>query len=189
MTGSRNSADARTVEDLLKLDGRIKYVHFWEHQPTSNGISANCLSQWWPADFTVDGTTYRTAEHFMMTGKARLFGDTGAAERIIAADDPRDAKEIGREIQGFDQEVWERERFEIVVQGNVAKFGQNEELREFLLSTGDRVLVEASPRDRVWGIGIGKEDENAERPQYWRGRNLLGFALMEARARLAAETA
>lgn len=185
MTGTRNPADARTVEDLLRIDGRIKYLHFWGHQPSPNGVSASCLSQWWPADFTVDGTVYPTAEHFMMAGKARLFGDTEAEERIVAAGHPRDAKVIGREVRGFDEEVWERERFEIVVQGSVAKFGQNEDLRAFLLGTGERVLVEASPRDRVWGIGIGKENENAERPRFWRGRNLLGFALMEARARLA----
>ncbi|WP_026116257.1 NADAR family protein [Nocardiopsis valliformis] len=185
MTGTRNPADARTVEDLLRIDGRIKYLHFWGHQPPPDGVSASCLSQWWPADFTVDGTDYPTAEHFMMAGKARLFGDTEAEERILAAGHPRDAKEIGREVRGFDEEAWERERFEIAVLGNVAKFGQNEDLRAFLLGTGERVLVEASPRDRVWGIGIGKENENAERPHLWRGRNLLGFALMEARARLS----
>ncbi|WP_040702481.1 NADAR family protein [Nocardiopsis ganjiahuensis] len=188
MTGTRTPADARTVEDLLRIDGRIKYLHFWGHQPPPGGVSASCLSQWWAADFTVDGVTYPTAEHFMMAGKARLFGDTEAAERIVAAGHPRDAKTIGREVRGFDQEVWERERFEIVVRGNVAKFGQNEDLRAFLLDTGQRVLVEASPRDRVWGIGMGKENEKAEHPRFWRGRNLLGFALMEVRSRLSAQT-
>ncbi|WP_067607217.1 NADAR family protein [Nocardiopsis listeri] len=189
MTGTHNPADARTVEDLLRIDGRIKYVHFWGHEPSPDGLTATCLSQWWPADFTVDGVTYRTAEHFMMAEKARLFGDTEAAERIVAAEHPKQAKEIGREVEDFDEETWERERFGIVVRGNLAKFGQNEDLLEYLLGTKERVLVEASPRDRVWGIGMGRENENAERPKYWRGRNLLGFALMETRARLAAEHA
>lgn len=187
MTGTRNPADARTVEDLLRIDGRIKYMHFWGPEPSPNGLSAACLSQWWPADFIIDGITYRTAEHFMMAEKARLFGDTETAERIIAVGHPEEAERLGRQIRGFDDATWERERFEIVVRGNVAKFGQNEDLLEFLLKTKERVLVEASPRDRVWGIGIGHDNENAERPRYWRGRNLLGFALMEARARLAVE--
>ncbi|WP_087098639.1 NADAR family protein [Nocardiopsis sp. JB363] len=187
MTGTRNPAEARTVEDLLRIDGRIKYVYFWGHEPSPDGVTATSLSQWWSADFTIDGLTYRTAEHFMMAEKARLFGDTETAERIIAAAHPEQAKELGREVRDFDEETWERERFEIVVRGNLAKFGQNEDLLEFLLGTKERVLVEASPHDRVWGIGMGWDDENAERPRHWRGRNLLGFALMEARARLAAE--
>uniref|UniRef100_UPI00037CC52A NADAR family protein n=1 Tax=Nocardiopsis halotolerans TaxID=124252 RepID=UPI00037CC52A len=138
-----------------------------------------------PADFTVDGVGYPTAEHYMMAAKARLFHDAGAEERIIAAGHPRDAKVIGREVRGFDQEAWEAARFGIVVDGSVAKFGQNEDLREFLLGTGNRVLVEASPRDRVWGIGLGARNDHATVPERWRGLNLLGFALMEARARLA----
>ncbi|MBR8743129.1 NADAR family protein [Nocardiopsis sp. MG754419] len=177
------------MEDLLRIDGRIKYVHFWSHEPSSNGISASCLSQWWPAEFRVDGATHSTAEHFMMIEKARLFGDSETATRIAAAGHPKEAKELGRQVRDFDEQTWERERFEIAVRGNVAKFGQNEELLRYLLGTKERVLVEASPRDRVWGIGIGRDDENAERPKYWRGRNLLGFALMEARSRLGAERA
>ncbi|MFE1166379.1 NADAR family protein [Nocardiopsis sp. NPDC058789] len=188
MDEEHHPADARSVADLLRVEGRVRYLHFWGHQPPPSGVSSSCLSQWWPADFTVDGTTYRTAEHYMMAGKARLFGDPEAADRIVAAGHPRDAKVIGRQVRGFDQEVWERERFEIVVQGSVAKFGQHEDLRAFLLGTGRRVLVEASPRDRIWGIGLGRSHENAERPRFWRGRNLLGFALMEARARLSEET-
>ncbi len=122
----------------------------------------------------------------MMAGKARLFRDEEAAERIVAVDHPGEAKRLGRQVRGFDQAAWEEARFGIVVDGNVAKFGQNPDLRAFLLGTGERVLVEASPRDRVWGIGLGARNEDAERPDRWRGLNLLGFALMEARARLAA---
>ncbi|WP_116244131.1 NADAR family protein [Nocardiopsis sp. FIRDI 009] len=186
MTDTWNPADARSVSELTAATGRPKYVHFWGHRPpASGGVSASCLSQWWPADFTVDGTAYATAEHYMMAGKARLFDDAETAERIVAAGHPGEAKKLGRQVRGFDQATWEEARFGIVVDGNVAKFGQNPDLRSFLLGTGDRVLVEASPRDRVWGIGLSARNENAERPEHWRGLNLLGFALMEARARLA----
>ncbi|MEV2278958.1 NADAR family protein [Nocardiopsis sp. NPDC049922] len=188
MTDTRNPADARSVDELVAATGRPEYVHFWGHRPpASGGVSASCLSQWWPAAFTVDGIAYPTAEHYMMAGKARLFDDAEAADRIVAAKHPGEAKKLGREVRDFDQEVWEAARFGIVVDGNVAKFGQHPELRSFLLGTGKRVLVEASPRDRVWGIGLGAGNEDAERPERWRGLNLLGFALMEARARLAAE--
>ncbi|MFC4533707.1 NADAR family protein [Sphaerisporangium dianthi] len=179
---------ARDVAGLVAAaegGGRIKYLMFWGHRPSrSGGVGAGCLSQWWPAGFTVDGVVYRTAEHFMMAGKARLFGDEEAAAAIVAAGHPKQAKDLGRVVRGFDEETWKAARFELVVRGNLAKFGQHDDLREFLLGTGDRVLVEASPVDRVWGIGLAADDERAERPRLWRGLNLLGFALMEARRRL-----
>lgn len=91
---------------------------------------------------------------------------------------------MGRLVRGFDEQTWRRERFGIVVEGSVHKFAAHADLREFLLNTGDRVLVEASPMDRVWGIGLAADDEAAGDPARWRGPNLLGFALMEARQRL-----
>jgi ribA/ribD-fused uncharacterized protein len=121
----------------------------------------------------------------MMAGKARLFGDPAAAERILAARTPAEAKNLGREVQGFDEKVWEAARFEIVVAGSTAKFGQDPALRAYLVGTGSRVLVEASPLDRVWGIGLAADDPRAADPAGWRGLNLLGFALMEARAALS----
>jgi ribA/ribD-fused uncharacterized protein len=123
----------------------------------------------------------------MMAGKARLFGDTAALERVVAASHPREAKSEGRKVRGFDEGRWLAHRYGLVVRGNVEKFGQHPELREFLLRTGERVLVEASPLDRIWGIGMAAADERVTDPSAWRGLNLLGFALMEARARLRAE--
>ena len=113
-----------------------------------------CLSQWWPARFSVGGFPYGSAEHYMMVGKARLFGDTEALERILAARSPAEAKNLGREVGGFEEGVWDVHRFDIAVAGNVAKFEQDPGLREYLVDTRDRVLVEASPLDRVWGIGL-----------------------------------
>ncbi|MBE2999186.1 NADAR family protein [Nocardiopsis sp. HNM0947] len=180
-------ADARSVDDLLSLSREAdaaEYLFFWGHRKPPSGVSASCLSQWWEAPFTVDGKTYRTAEHYMMAGKARLFGDVGSERRILAAEHPGDAKALGRGVAGFEQGAWEAARYGIVVEGSVAKFGRHPELAAFLLGTGARVLVEASPGDRVWGIGMAKDDPDVGDPRCWRGLNLLGFALMEARARL-----
>ncbi|MEV8589886.1 NADAR family protein [Streptomyces sp. NPDC051180] len=166
---------------------RTKWLLFWGHRPHPDGrLSASCLSQWWPAPFTVDGVAYATAEHWMMAAKARLFGDAEAERAALAAGTPAQAKAAGRLVRGFDDTVWERERFGVVVEGSVHKFASDPALTGFLLGTGNRVLVEASPVDRIWGIGLAADDPRAQDPARWRGLNLLGFALMEARDRLAA---
>ncbi|GAU70075.1 hypothetical protein SSP35_16_00700 [Streptomyces sp. NBRC 110611] len=178
----------RSVEDLRRgpaSGGHWKYVHFWGHSPRRDGtLGPSCFSQWWPAPFTVDGITYATAEHWMMAGKARLFDDAEAEQRAIAAGHPQQAKAAGRTVRGFDEKIWRRHRFGLVVEGSVHKFGGDPALRKFLLGTGSRVLVEASPLDRIWGIGLAADDDRATAPERWRGLNLLGFALMEARQRL-----
>ncbi|WP_190018602.1 NADAR family protein [Streptomyces lucensis] len=177
------------VEALIRevrAGRRVKYLHFWGHRPRPDGrIGASCLSQWWPSPFVVDGVRYATAEHWMMAGKARLFGDADAERRVLAAEHPSQAKKAGRLVRDFDEATWERERFGIVTAGSVHKFAADDALRAFLLGTGGRVLVEASPVDRIWGIGLAADDEAAGDPERWRGPNLLGFALMEARERLA----
>ena len=122
----------------------------------------------------------------MMAEKARLFGDEAALARILASADPREVKRLGRGVTSYDPDRWAARRFDAVTEGNVAKFGQNPALLKFLLGTGDRVLVEASPDDAVWGIGVAESDPRASSPHRWPGENLLGFALMEVRKRLAA---
>jgi ribA/ribD-fused uncharacterized protein len=174
-----------TLTEAVRAGARIKYLHFWGHRPRPDGrIGASCLSQWWPSPFTVDGVEYATAEHWMMASKARLFGDAEAERRAVAAAGPAQAKKIGRLVRGFDDVLWERERFAIVAEGSFHKFAAHPDLRAFLLGTHNRVLVEASPLDRVWGIGLAADDERAMDPARWRGPNLLGFALMAARERL-----
>ncbi len=161
------------------------YLFFWGHTPARAGVvDKACLSQWYPAPFTVDDVTYPTAEHYMMAEKARLSGDEETRSQILASTDPREAKALGRKVRGFDAAVWERERFGVVVRGNEAKFSADPALRAFLLDTAPRVLVEASPVDPIWGIGLAADDPAAQDPARWRGLNLLGFALMEARGRL-----
>ncbi|HEY3504279.1 MAG TPA: NADAR family protein [Actinocatenispora sp.] len=187
-TSTPDPTSARSREQLAEIiaaGGRAKWLMFWGHQPQpGDGVGKGCLSQWWPCRFVVDGDEYRSAEHWMMAAKARLFGDHDTVARILAARTPAEAKKLGRSVQGFDERVWAARRFDLVVEGNVAKFGQDPGLGDFLTATAQRVLAEASPRDRIWGIGMSAKDDRVTDPRQWRGLNLLGFALMEARARL-----
>ncbi len=187
------AADLRSANQLLafmKDGGQPEYLLFWGHQPPpAGGVGKGCLSQWWPAEFTVDGVAYASAEHYMMSAKATLFGDTETAGLIRAAPHPGAAKALGRQVRGFDEQRWADRRVELVLAANMAKFGQHADLREFLLGTGRRVLVESSPQDRIWGIGLTADDERAASPDRWLGLNLLGFALMEVRHQLRARGA
>lgn len=159
------------------------FTFFWSHQPRRDGkISESCLSQWWHSPFEVGEITYPTAEHYMMANKASLFGDEETHGKILMIPDPRIAKRLGRSVRGFDEEVWQAHRRDIVIRGNEAKFSQNPELLTFLLSTENSILVEASPFDRIWGIGLREDDPDAVDPSRWRGQNLLGFALMQVRS-------
>ena len=161
---------------------RYKFLFFWGHQPQADGsIGAGCLSQWWPCRFTAEGTSYTCAEQYMMAEKARLFGDEESLAAILAAAHPKEMKALGRGVRNFQQETWESRCYQLVLRGNLEKFRQNPALLEFLLGTGQRILVEASPRDRIWGIGMGRQNPQAENPLKWQGKNLLGFALTQAR--------
>jgi ribA/ribD-fused uncharacterized protein len=177
--------DVGELRQLEQAGDRPDYVFFWSHRPQRAGVvGPECLSQWWPAPFSVAGVTYPTAEHFMMVGKARLFDDEAMASRVLETSSPREAKALGRQIRGFDEKLWAERRYGIVVEGNTAKFSRNPGLMAYLITTADRVLVEASPVDRVWGIGVAADDSAARRPSQWEGLNLLGFALMDVRERL-----
>ncbi|MMZ61786.1 Swarming motility protein YbiA [compost metagenome] len=134
--------------------------------------------------FEVEGTKYSCAEQFMMAEKARLFGDSEMLEAILGAKHPKEMKAYGRAVRNFDKEIWDSACYGIVKRGSLAKFSQNPELGDYLKATKNRILVEASPRDRIWGIGMGQSNPDAENPVKWRGRNLLGFALTEARDEL-----
>jgi ribA/ribD-fused uncharacterized protein len=143
------------------------------------------MSQWDPTGFKVGSLWFPTAEHWMMWSKARCFEDHATAERILAASHPKEAKELGRKVRYFDENVWMGRRYDIVRTGNLLKFSQNPLSRKSLFATGNKILVEASPHDRVWGVGRGAEDPRAYKPGLWDGSNLLGFALMSVRYSLS----
>jgi ribA/ribD-fused uncharacterized protein len=157
------------VENGVRRDGRV------------GEVGAGCFSQ-------VDEVRFATAEHYMMWRKAKLFGDEEVAAQVLAAVHPKQAKDFGRRVRGFEEDAWVAHRYGIVVDGNAAKFGHNPELGGYLAGTGNRVLVEASPVDRVWGIGLAADDPRAGKPRAWRGLNLLGFALADVRAQLGSRS-
>ncbi|MGB5981007.1 MAG: NADAR family protein [Nonlabens sp.] len=153
---------------------------FWGHQQ-SQTVTKSCLSHWYKSDFVIDGISYSTAEQYMMAEKAKLFEDSDIYAQIVESNKPGKAKELGRQVKNFDQKKWEANRYKIVIDGNYQKFKQNSKLANFLINTQDRILVEASPVDHIWGIGLSQEDKSAYDPHFWNGLNLLGHALMETR--------
>ncbi len=143
------------------------YVFFW------NGI----YSQWHKAPMIIDKVEYNSCEQYMMHQKALLFGDNEIADLIMRESNPREQKKYGRMIKNFDKSVWDKNCLSIVYEGNLAKFTQNSELMAAMLSTGDKIFVEASPVDNIWGIGLDENAEGIEDPSFWLGLNLLGQAL------------
>ena len=171
-----------TIENITPEN---KFLFFWGHQPNKDGsISKTCFSQWWLSSFEVDKVIYKTAEHWMMAKKAELFKDHSILEKILQAKSPAEAKKFGREVKNYNETLWLAARFDIVKEGNYHKFSQNPELKTFLLNTKERVIVEASPVDAIWGIGMAGDHKDILNPEKWRGLNLLGFALMEVRDEL-----
>ncbi|MBM7418205.1 MULTISPECIES: NADAR family protein [Chryseobacterium] len=175
-----------TLENIIKKfqnKEKLDFLFFWGHT-VKEEITKACFSQWFPYEFEENRMSYKTAEHYMMAGKAKLFNDLETLEQILRAETPNQAKSLGRKVKNFDPQLWDEQKYEIVKQGNLLKFSQNEKFKEFLLSTNDKILVEASPYDTIWGIGMLETDPKAENPQQWNGENLLGFALMEVRDEL-----
>jgi len=145
----------------------------------------DALSNWHPCRFSYHGVDFTSVEQFMMFSKAKLFGDENAAAEILAARHPKDQKAIGRGVKGFDLATWEGKRESIVYVGCREKFAQNPGLRSLLLATAPTELVEASPYDRIWGVGLGERDPLILDKANWRGTNLLGITLMKVRDTLS----
>lgn len=171
-----------TLKKQFDAGQTLKYIFFWGHTPSKDGsIQKTCFSQWWLSEFTVAGEVYKTAEHWMMAEKARLFENDDIRLEILKTSHPNEVKKLGRKVTGFDPAKWEAHKYEIVKQGNYHKFSQHPDLKEFLINTGDRIIVEASPLDLVWGIGLSQDDQESQNPHLWKGDNLLGFAIREVR--------
>jgi len=148
------------------------------------------FSQWYPCNFHENVgdddivQQYNCTEQYMMTKKAETFGDHAMKEKILASDDPKKIKAYGRKVKNFDPETWSKISYDIVVQGNRLKFGQNKDLQSILLSTEPTTLVEASPYDNLWGIGMTAAQARNTSPEQWNGKNLLGKALTQVRNEL-----
>ena len=161
-----------------------RFTYFW------NGP----FSQWEPCHFVIDDVEYNCAEQYMMAEKARVFGDEDILEQILEAEDARTQKALGREVYPFDVDQWEEDEsngrprcWNIVWRGNMAKFSQNSYLMQQLRDTKGTTLVEASPYDRIWGIGLRESDATTQGREGWRGRNWLGEVLTNVREYLIAD--
>jgi ribA/ribD-fused uncharacterized protein len=157
------------------------FTFFWGH---TGHIQKACLSQWFPCKFKHEGIIYTSTEQWMMAEKARLFNDESTLLKILASSSPKEVKALGRKVTPYNDALWKKESRNIVLQGNLLKFEQNPELRSHLKATGDTILVEASPYDKIWGIGLEANHPHASNPTLWPGENQLGFCLIEARSKL-----
>ena len=151
-----------------------KYKYFW------GGV----FSQWWTCSFELNKVKYNCTEQYMMAQKALIFGDYNAYESIMDATSPKVKKAIGRTVKNFDVQIWNENKVRIVYTGNKAKFTQNPDLLGALFATDGEVLVEASPYDKVWGIGLGESTARITPPDHWPGENLLGRTLTKLRINL-----
>lgn len=157
-----------------------KYFFFYGN--TEKSGDKRCLSNWSPHDFVDDNDIrYLTMEHYMMFHKAKLFKDSVKMEEILLADTPKKAKELGRKVKNFDDKTWFENARSIVTKGLFFKFSQHEEIKQFLLATEDKILVETSPYDKIWGIGLAEPVAKRTPPENWPGTNYLGQCLMEVR--------
>lgn len=158
---------------------RDGYFLFWSEWP----------SNWTHSPFKIEGRVFNCVEQWMMAKKAAMFKDIEALKRIMSTSDPAAQKRFGRQVKNYNDAKWATVRYEIVLKGVVEKYRQNPDLRELLLATGDLTFVEASPQDKVWGIGMDADDPDATHPGRWRGLNLLGKATTEARKIIREELA
>ena len=178
--GKMKYSIGQLIEDSLNAE--LEYIFFWKPNPTAT--EKFCLGQWQPSKFEVDIHDYVCAEQYMMAEKVRLFEDKEIEAQIMQTTSPREMQTLGKKVKNFDQAIWDKVKYSIVLNANYYKFSQNKEMRAYLLATENKVLVEASPMDKIWGIGLAEEHPNAQNPAAWNGKNFLGFALMEVRDEL-----
>lgn len=146
-----------------------KYIFFYGYK--------DIFSQWYKCRFTIDNIEYNCTEQYMMYQKALLFGDNEIANKILETNDQKKQKMLGRKVKNFDENIWKDECINIVVNGNYYKFSQNKELKDILLKYRNKDFVEASPTDKIWGVGLAENNKLIDDPTNWKGKNLLGKAL------------
>lgn len=138
------------------------------------------FSQWYSSKFEVAGVEYNCAEQFMMASKAKIFGDKETHKKIMESTNPEEQKALGRKVKNFNVAVWEKTAKEVVYIANMAKFS-DPSLKQFLLDTGNKEIVETSPYDVIWGIGMGEDNPDRFDKTKWKGKNWLGEVLMRVR--------
>lgn len=156
------------MEDTIKKE---EFAFFW----------GGTMSQWAKSKFIIDGVEFNTCEQYMMYKKALMFNDYDAAKKIMSTLNPKEQKQFGREVKGFKDDVWTKYCREIVYDANVAKFTQNKNMYDELMFTAGRTLVEASPLDKRWGIGLAADNPFAQDRSTWQGANWLGEAIERVR--------
>lgn len=160
----------------------MEKLFFWGHTEHGNNVTKACLSNFYPCEFVFDGKDFKFSEQCFMWQKALLFNDFEIAEQILKETDVRKIKALGRKVKNFNNELWDKHKEDFMFNACYAKFSQNNELKDFLLSTGNREIIEASPVDNIWGIGFSS-DKAMENIDKW-GQNLLGKTLMKVREEL-----
>ncbi|TXI85135.1 MAG: NADAR family protein [Crocinitomicaceae bacterium] len=153
-----------------------EFEFFWE--------SDSPFSNWHKSDFLLNGIKFNCAEQAMMYGKAMCFGDNETAQEILKTKKPRDQKALGRKVKNFDSKIWDEKGKKVVYEACKAKFTQNPHMHEALMKTSGKTLVEASPYDTIWGIGLFASDIRAKSRDTWRGKNYLGELLTTLREEL-----
>jgi len=160
----------------------MNYLYFYSHKPKQNG--SEIYSQWYICEFSENNNKYTSTEQYMMANKALLFNDREIYEKIMKNKNPSTIKNLGRSIKNFDANIWLKNRENIVFNGNLLKFSQNLNLKTKLISTYPLMLVEASPYDKIWGIGLSESQAIKTDPCNWPGENLLGKTLVKVRDQL-----
>ena len=171
-----------SIYRMLNIQFNYKFNEIIDKQIPSTEFhffwsNSSPFSQWHKSEFELNGITYYSAEQFMMTKKAELFNDEEIKNKILSTNNVRKQKELGRQIKNFNESIWNENKIKIVYIGNKLKFTQNQNLKSELMNTNDKLIVEASPNDKIWGIGLHEEDPNSLNQNEWKGQNLLGNIL------------
>jgi ribA/ribD-fused uncharacterized protein len=174
-------------KELLDIEDEV-HPH-WDASPDYHFFWGGPCSQWAVSPFKEFGETFNTAEQFMMAAKAKTFGDEESFKAIMDTNDPHEQKGLGRNVKNFDSDKWNSVAREYVTLGNYNKFTQNPEFKKFLIVNIDKHFVEASPHDKIWGIGMRECAEGIDNPANWKGSNWLGQCINRARDIIVAEMA